>query len=314
VQLVWSRWQEQLMLRPRPPVAAVLSARLGAQGYIDTFRARLAMPPSAQEFGRRLFGNQTTWSAIDDSTGTADPMALAGMMPFYAIPHVALDHAPVDVGLPTGRLRGNAHGYTCFMLESFLDEVAQAFGQEPLSYRIAMLGHDPRMVACLQRAARAAEWGGGASGSAQGLACHRIDMGPEGTGASGYIAVIATAAAGEGGVRVQKLTAAVDVGRVVNRDIALQQIEGGLLYGVGLALGSGVEYERGLPVQGRLAALGMPTLADSPEVHVQIIASNAAPFDPGELAVAPVAPAIANALFSATGLRLRRLPLLSGGL
>jgi isoquinoline 1-oxidoreductase beta subunit len=130
----------------------------------------------------------------------------------------------------------------------------------------------------------------------------------------GRIALIATAAAGAGGVRVERLSAAVDIGRVINRDIALQQIEGGLLYGVGLALGSAAEYERGLPVNGRLAGLDLPTLADSPEIRVRLIESEAEPFDPGELAVAPVAPAIANALHSATGLRLRHLPLLSGGL
>ena len=310
VQLVWSRWQEQLMLRPRPPVAAVLSARLGEQGHIDTFRARLAMPPSALEFGRRLFDNRTSWSAIDEVEGEPDPLALEGLMPPYAIPNVAIDHVPVRIPLPTGRLRGNAHGYTCFFVESFIDEVAQRHQQEPLSFRIAMLGNDVRLAACLQTAARLAEWDGGAPGTGQGLACHRMDLGP----ASGRIALVATAVAGEGGVRVERLAAAVDMGRVVNRDIALQQIEGGLLYGVGLALGSGVEYERGLPLQGRLAALDLPTLADSPEVSIQLIESDAEPFDPGELAVAPVAPAIANALFSATGLRLRRLPLLSGGL
>lgn len=310
VQVIWSRWQEQLMLRPRAPLAAVLAARTGPQGYIDTFRARVAMPATAQEFGHRLFGNKTSWGAIEAADGVGDPMALAGIAPFYAIPNVAVDHVPVRMGLPTGRLRGNAHGYTCFMVESFIDEIAQANQQEPLAFRIAMLGHDPRMVACLQRAARMAEWGGGASGSAQGLACHRIDLGDR----SGYIALVATAAAGEGGVRVERLTAAVDIGRVINRDIALQQIEGGLLYGLGLALGSGIEYDRGMPIQSRLGALGLPTLADSPAINVQLIRSRADPFDPGELAVAPVAPAIANALFSATGLRLRRLPLLSGGL
>jgi isoquinoline 1-oxidoreductase beta subunit len=127
----------------------------------------------------------------------------------------------------------------------------------------------------------------------------------------GRIALVATAIAGEGGVRVEKLAAAVDIGRVINRDLALQQIEGGLLYGVGLALGSGIEYERGVPVNGRLGGLNLPTLADSPEIRVELIESAAEPFDPGELAMTPVAPAIANALFSATGLRLRRLPLLS---
>ncbi len=310
VQLTWSRWQEQLALRPRPPVAAVLSARLGAEGRIDTLRARLAMPPSALEFGRRLFDNNTTWAAIDAVAGEPDPLACEGLMPPYAIPNVAVDHVPVRIPLPTGRLRGNAHGYTCFFVESFIDEVALRNGQEPLGFRISMLGDDLRLAHCLQRAARLGEWNGGAPGSGQGLACHR--MGDAATG--GRIALVATAVAGQGGVRVGKLSVAVDIGRVVNRDIALQQIEGGLLYGLGLALGSGVEYQRGMPQQGRLAALDLPTLADSPEIAIDLIESDAEPFDPGELPVAPVAPAIANALFSATGLRLRRLPLLSGGL
>ena len=310
VQLIWSRWQEQLMLRPRPPVAAVLSAKIGPAGRIETLRSRLAMPPSALEFGRRLFDNMTSWAAIEAVEDEPDALAVEGLMPPYAIPHVAVDHVPVRLPLPTGRLRGNAHGYTCFFIESFIDEVAQRHAQEPLGFRIAMLGDDVRLAQCLQRAARLGEWGGGARGTGQGLACHRMGT----PAAGGRIALIATAVAGEGGVRVEKLAAAVDVGRVINRDIALQQIEGGLLYGVGLALGSGVEYERGLPLQGRLAALDLPTLADSPEISVELIESAAEPFDPGELAVAPVAPAIANALFSATGLRLRRLPLLSGGL
>jgi isoquinoline 1-oxidoreductase beta subunit len=310
VQLTWSRFQEQLALRPRPPVAAVLAAKTTPAGFIDTFRARLAMPPAALEFGRRLFDNNTTWAAVDAVEDTPDPMVCEGLMPPYSIPNVAVDHVPVGIGLPTGRLRGNAHGYTCFMVESFVDEVAQRNAQEPLGFRIAMLGDDIRLAQCLQRAARLGEWGGGAPGSGQGLACHR--MGDPATG--GRIALVATAVAGAGGVRVEKLAAAVDIGRVVNRDIALQQIEGGLLYGVGLARGSGIEYQRGNPLEGRLAGLDLPTLADSPQIHIDLVESDAEPFDPGELPVAPVAPAIANALFSATGLRLRRLPLLSGGL
>jgi len=311
VTLTWSRWQEHLALRPRPPVAAVLAASISPDGRIETLRSRLAMPPSALEFGRRLFDNLTTWSAIDAVEGEPDALALEGLMPAYGIPNVAVDHVPVRIPLPTGRLRGNAHGFTCFFVESFIDEVAQRNAQEPLSFRIAMLGQDLRLAECLQRAARLGEWGGGAPGTGQGLACHCMGGGVQ-TG--GRIALVATAVAGEGGVRVEKLAAAVDIGRVVNRDIALQQIEGGLLYGVGLALGSGLEYERGLPMQGRLAALDLPTLADSPEISIDLVESDAEPFDPGELPVAPVAPAIANALFSATGLRLRRLPLLSGGL
>ena len=306
VQLIWSRSQEQLMLRPRPPAAAVMAARIGPEGRIAALRTRLAAPPSALEFGQRLFANRTSWSAIDAVAGEPDPMVLEGLMPGYNIADVAVDHVPVAIDLPTGRLRGNAHGYSCFMMESFLDEVAHRYGQEPLSYRISMLGGDPRMATCLQRAARLGEWGGGQQGSGQGLACHRIG--------AGRIALIAAAVAGEGGVRVERLCAAVDLGRVVNRDIALQQIEGGLLYGMGLALGSGMTYARGLPVQSQLEALNLPSLTACPDIRIELLPEEGEPVDPEELAVAPVAPAIANALFSATGLRFRRLPLLSGGL
>ena len=111
-----------------------------------------------------------------------------------------------------------------------------------------------------------------------------------------------------------KLTAAVDIGRIVNLDIARQQVEGGLVFGMGLALGSATGYFDGLPTSQRLSQLDLPLLADCPEIDVEFIASEEDPFDPGELGVAVAAPAIANALFSATGLRFRRLPLISEGL
>ncbi|WP_374408769.1 molybdopterin cofactor-binding domain-containing protein [Pelagerythrobacter sp.] len=311
VQLVWSRWEEQLAGRPRAPVSAIVSARLsGSEGQIAALKVRLAAQPAAREFGRRLFDNRTAQAALADSAGEVDPMIAEGALPFYEIPDAAVEHIPVATGLPSGRMRGNAHGYTAFFLECFIDELAARHGREPLSYRIAMLGDDVRMVECLQRAARLAEWDGGQNQSGKGLACHRIGDAAGG----GRIACVATARQDEGGVRVARLTAAVDVGRIVNLDVARQQIEGGLVFGMAQALGAAVEYRQGLPVQGRLAALNLPVLTDAPEIAVDFIASDAPPFDPGELGVAVAAPAIANALHSATGLRLRRLPLLSGGL
>ena len=202
---------------------------------------------------------------------------------------------------------GGAGGYTAFFRECFIDEVALRHSREPLSYRIAMLGQDALLADVLQRAGRLGAWDGASEGSGQGLACHRMDA----FGASGRIAVVAEASAGEGGVRVRRLSAAVNIGRMVNRDIALQQIEGGLIFGLAQALGGATEYAAGLPTHQRLAALGLPTLADCPEIRVELVESAEPPFDPGEIGVPAVAPAVANAFFSATGLRLRRLPLLS---
>jgi isoquinoline 1-oxidoreductase beta subunit len=307
VQLVWSRKQEHVAARPRAPAAAVLGANLDAEGRIGGWRARIATPPSAREFGRRLFEHDDPATAIVAVDGMADPLAIEGAVPPYAIEHLAIDHVPARVPLPSGRMRGNAHGYTAFFTECFVDELAHRAGREPLAYRMAMLGNDVRLAECLQRVATLAGWGGGGDNSGQGIACHVIGPAPGGA----RIAVVASARQSAEGVRVDKLSAVVDIGRIVNLDIARQQIEGGLVFGLGLALGCSTGYEAGLPMTGRLGALGLPVLADCPAVEVEFIASDAPSADPGELGVAAVAPAVANALFSATGLRLRQLPLVS---
>lgn len=310
VQLVWSRWQEMLAGRPRAPAKALVSVKLGGDGSIADWRTRVAMPATAIEWGARLFSGRTPWAAVDDARGQADALALDGALPPYGIANAAIDHVPATIHLPTGRMRGGGDAVTAFFTESMIDEIAQRYQREPLSYRIAMLGDDPRMVTCLQSAARLAQWDAGRDQSGQGLACHRMGDAEAG----GRIACIATARAGEGGVRVSRLTAAVDIGRIVNIELARQQVEGGLVFGLSLAVGATTGYFDGLPTGQRLGDMALPRLADCPEIVVEFIDSEAAPFDPGELGVTAVAPAIANALFSATGLRFRRLPLLSEGL
>ena len=101
----------------------------------------------------------------------------------------------------------------------------------------------------------------------------------------------------------------LDIGRVVNLDIARQQVEGGLLFGLGLARGQSTAYADGLPLSGRLSQLGLPLLADCPEIEIEFIEGDAPPFDPGELGVAVAAPAIANALYAAGSTRMHTLPL-----
>ena len=305
VQLTWSRWQEMLRSPPRAPASAEMSARLGRDGSVVALKARIAVPPFMREQGARTLDNRTTWAAREETAGKADPLGLSGAVPAYSIPNLAVDHVPVSIDLPVARMRGGGDALSAFFTECFVDELAEKLGREKLSYRIAMLGQDLRMVEVLQRVARLAEWNGGEVAGGQGLACHRMTLGDR----SGRIACVAQASPGERGPRITRLSASVDIGRIVNRDLARQQIEGGLIYGMSLALGSSIGFAKGFPDKKSLAALDLPRLADCPEIAVDFVTSDAAPFDPGELGAVIAPPAIANALSSAIGSRLRSLPL-----
>jgi isoquinoline 1-oxidoreductase beta subunit len=169
-----------------------------------------------------------------------------------------------------------------------------------------MLGGDPRLARCLQTAASLGGWEGGVPGSGQGMACHRFR--------GSRIAVMAEADMGpDGRPRIRRLVAAVDCGAVINPDLVRQQIEGGLIFGLGQALGASVGWTAGRPVDRGFDRLWLPRLADTPDVTVELIVSPEQPGGVSELAVPPVAPAIANALRAATGVRIRALPLRSGG-
>lgn len=305
VQVVWSRLEEQLRDPVRSPAHLRLAAVVTKSGQISAWSARIAAPPSGVEFGHRLLDGMPAHEALAEAGDKADPMMVDGAWPIYAIPNVAVDHHPAVIGLPTGRLRGNAAAIHAFAIESFIDELASRNDREPLSYRMAMLGHDPRLAACLTEVAALAGWDGGLDNSGQGLACFAMQ--------GGRIAVIATARRDEGGVRVDRLSACVDIGRIVNRDIARQQIEGGLIFGLSLAMGCATGYDRGLADVRTLGGLNLPRMADTPRIDIRFMPSQERAADPGELAVAAVAPAIANALHSATGVRFRHLPLLGEG-
>lgn len=309
VQLMWSRWQEHVAGLPRTPAWAELAARTAQDGSLTALKLRIAMPGTMREMGARLLDGESRRDALEQQENS-DPLAMRGMVPVYQVPHLLVEHVPVRIDLPTGPLRGNSHGIAAFMVETFIDELAGRAGREPLSYRMAMLGHDLRMANCLQRAATLAEWNGGARGTGQGLACYRMAT----AGREGRIAVVASARRDERGIRVDKLTAVADLGRIVNVDIARQQIEGGLIFSMGLATGSATSFKDGLPQVGRLGLLGLPLLSDCPEIEVDFMDSDADPFDPGELGAIIAPPAIANALASAGSERLRTLPLTGAGL
>ena len=298
VQLVWSRLEETVQDGFRAPARAQLLARLDEGGIVLGWQARIAAPDTGAQLKARLRGGGGAMAAIGDP--------IAGAVPPYAIPAVTVDCLPAETGIRVGAWRSGAHSYTAFFTESFMDELARISGVEPLSFRMQMLGDNPRLARCLTTAATLGGWDGGPPGSGMGIACHSAF-------GSHIAALVEVEVSAEQRPRVLRAVCAVDCGRIVNPEIVRQQIEGGLIFGIAAATGHPIGFERGRPDARGFGHFGFPTLADAPEVTVELMESEDEPGGVTELGVPVAAPAIANALHALTGKRLRSLPLRVGG-
>jgi isoquinoline 1-oxidoreductase beta subunit len=176
---------------------------------------------------------------------------------------------------------------------------------DPLSFRMQMLGDQPRLARCLATAAALGGWDGGQRGSAMGIAAHSAF----GSHAAALVEVEIDRAQRP---RVLRAVCAVDCGRVINPEILKQQIEGGFLFGIAAATCDPSDFADGRPTALNLRDHGFPLLASAPEISVEIMPSDEDPGGATELAVPLAAPAIANALFPLIGRRLRKLPLSLG--
>lgn len=303
VQLLYSRLEDVMSDRPRPPAQARLWAKLVAGGRIEAFAAKVASPSANLQVWDRIAHGASPADAVQAHANTADVSAISGLPVPYAIPHMTVDHFPADIGLPVGRWRGNANGATCFFTECFMDELAQRAGIEPMSFRLQHLSGQTRLARCLTIAAAMGGWQGGVAGSGQGIAIHSMD--------GGFIAVLVEAEMTGGTLRARKITAVADLGVQPNPDIARQQIEGGLIFGLASAIGGAGRYKGGMPQRTIMGRMGLPRLADIGEVTVELIPGDAEPAGIGQIGVPAVAPALAGALFTLTGRRHRALPLIS---
>jgi isoquinoline 1-oxidoreductase beta subunit len=243
-------------------------------------------------------------SAIARLIGAGEPStlgeaALDGAVPPYAIPDMRIEGVRVPAN--AGYMRGSPQREYCFFTESFVDELAHAAGLEPLAFRMSMLGGNPRLARCLQGAAQLAQWDGGGRGSSMGIA---------GCSAFGsHIALVANATIGDDQrIKVHRLAAAVDCGRIVNSGLVTQQIAGGLLWAMAQATVPAPEWVAGMPRARPFAALGLPRIGDTPDISVQLLANDQPPGGVSGLGTTVLAPAVANAIYAATGRRLRDLP------
>jgi isoquinoline 1-oxidoreductase subunit beta len=227
--------------------------------------------------------------------------ALDGSVPPYTIPNLRIESIAATLPFTAGYMRGSPQREMCFFTESFIDELARAAGMEPLAFRMSMLGADPRLARCLQGAARLAQWDGGAPGSTMGIA---------GCSAFGsHIGLVANATIGDDQrVKVHRLVAAVDCGRIVNPGLVEQQIQGGLIWALAQATVPPSEWVAGMPRARPLGGVGLPRIGDTPQIGIEIIPSSEAPGGASGLGTTVLAPAVANAIFAATGKRMRSLP------
>lgn len=274
VQLTISATVSQNQDRVRAPLVARLAALPSPAGSIEAWSARLV---------------------------TAAGIELPGAVPPYAIPSIRIDLAAADLPIPLGYMRGGSEALTGFATESFVDEMARALQADPFTFRMGMLGGNVRLAKALTAVTAIGGWDGGRPGSTMGLAAV--------SAFGSHIALLVQAGIGtDQRVTVERMVAAVDCGRIVNPNLVRQQVEGSLLHALDLATTPAPEFLAGMPRARPLAALGLRRLGAMPRIEVELIASREAPGGVSGLGHAVCAAAVANALASGTGRRLRALP------
>ncbi|NNF77799.1 MAG: xanthine dehydrogenase family protein molybdopterin-binding subunit [Rhizobiales bacterium] len=220
----------------------------------------------------------------------------------YDIPNMQGELHTVKVGVPVLWWRSVGHTHTAFVVETMMDDLAKAAGKDPVAFRMELLKKHPRHAGVLKLAADKAGWGSEApKGRFRGVAVHESF--------SSYVAEVAEISTGDDGeYKVEKVVCAVDCGVAVNPDNIAAQMEGGLGYGLGHAIRNQITLTDGKVDQGNFDDYQPMRITDMPEVETHIVPSAAAPTGVGEPGTPPIAPAVSNAIFAATGVRWRKLP------
>jgi isoquinoline 1-oxidoreductase subunit beta len=232
-----------------------------------------------------------------------DELAVEGAKDIpYAIPNIRVDWHPAPSGVPTFQWRSVGHSHTAFVVETLIDELAHAAGKDPFEFRRGLLDKHPRARRVLEFVADKAGWGKPPpQGQGRGIAVH------ESFGSyAAHVAEVSVSDAGQ--VRVHRIVAAIDCGPVVNPDTVRAQLEGGLVFALTAALYGEISFEKGRVKQRNFHDYRLLRMNEMPTVETHIVPSKEKMAGVGEPGVPSVAPAVANAVFAATGKRLRRLP------
>ncbi|MBV8621780.1 MAG: xanthine dehydrogenase family protein molybdopterin-binding subunit [Curvibacter sp.] len=290
VKLVWTREDDFTHDFYRPVAVNQLKAGLDAAGK-----------PVAVQF--KVASQSVTQRAFGLPANTLDPFMAEASVPAYDIPNTRHDLVIHDTGYRVGYWRAVSHNMNAFANESFMDELAAAAGQDPYQYRLALLQDKPRFANVLKLAAEKAGWGRPLpKGHARGIALME--------GYDTHMAQVAEISLDEhGNVKVHRVTVAVDAGHLVNPDTVEAQIQSGVMFGIGAALKHQITVEAGRVQQTNYDRFQPVRMYEAPRVDIVLVPSTEKPGGIGEPATAVVGPAIANAVATLTGKRIRRLPI-----
>lgn len=295
VKVTWSRENDIQNGNYRPASVTRFGGGLDADGWPAVLTANIACPP--------MGGGGTFGGGRGGRGPSVDSTSVEGIADLhYAIPHVQVDYHSVTGGVPTTYWRAVGYTQNTFFGESFLDELAIAGGKDPVELRRRLLKDSPRLLGVLNLAADKAGWGKPlAAGHHHGVAIVN--------NIGSYTAQVAEISVSQGKLKVHRVVCATDCGQVVNPAIVEQQIRSGIVFGLSAAMKGEITIEGGRVQQTNFHQYDVVRIDEAPEVEVHIVPSTEAPGGMGEASVPSIAPAVCNAIFAATGKRVRRLPI-----
>jgi isoquinoline 1-oxidoreductase beta subunit len=294
VKLVWQREDDMKAGYYRPLYVHHIVAGLDSGGNLVAWRHRIA----GQSI---LIGTPFEKALVKDGI---DDTSVEGVVDMpYAVDNLRAELHSTKVGVPVLWWRSVGHTHTAYAVEIMMDQLAAKAGKDPVEFRLALLKDKPRHAGVLKLAAEKAGWSGPPKPRTfRGVAAHESFR--------TFVAQVAEISlAKSGGAKVERVVCAVDCGVAVNPDVVRAQMEGGVGFGVGAALHDAITLTGGAVDQANFDSYLPLRMSEMPKVEVHIVASAEAPTGVGEPGVPPVAPAVSNAVFKATGKRILELPL-----
>jgi isoquinoline 1-oxidoreductase beta subunit len=287
VKLTWSREDDMQHDLYRPATYAKFAGGVDANGNLTAFLCRVASQPFAG------INNGVDRNAVD---------GIANLSYGSSIPNILVDNHPSETGVPCTFWRSVGYSHNTFMTESFIDELADAAGKDPVEFRRTLLAKNPRMLSVLNLAVEKSGYGKPLpAGHFHGVGV--VDN------IGSFNAQVAEVSVTNGKLKFHKVTCAIDCGVVVNPAIVEQQVQSGIVFGLGPVLRQAITIDRGRVVQANFNNYDPLRIDEMPVVEVHIIPSTANPGGTGEATTPNISAAVANAVFRATGKRIRHLPI-----